>query len=103
MPSPAISTRAPTSKPGCCVEHGVDVLLGDIPPLAFAAAARAGIPSVALGNFGWDWIYAAWPDFDAAIAAVQAGYRQADVLLRLPLHSPTPMRSPPSTRSRTCR
>lgn len=71
------------------VEHGVDVLLGDIPPLAFAAANRAGIPSAALGNFGWDWIYAAWPDFDAVIAQVQAGYRQADVLFRLPLHSPS--------------
>jgi hypothetical protein len=71
------------------VEHGVDVLLGDIPPLAFAAAARAGIPSAALGNFGWDWIYAAWPDFESVIGQVQAGYRQADLLLRLPLHSPS--------------
>jgi UDP:flavonoid glycosyltransferase YjiC (YdhE family) len=70
------------------VEHGVDVLLGDIPPLAFASAARAHIPSAALGNFGWDWIYAAWPDFEAVIGQVQAGYRQADVLFRLPLHSP---------------
>jgi hypothetical protein len=69
------------------LEYGVDVLLGDIPPLAFAAAARANIPSLALGNFGWDWIYAAWPEFDRAIATVRAGYRQADGLLRLPLHS----------------
>jgi hypothetical protein len=72
------------------VEHDVAVLLGDIPPLAFAAASRAGIPSAALGNFGWDWIYAAWPDFDPVIAQVQAGYRQADRLFRLPLHSPDP-------------
>jgi L-arabinokinase len=70
------------------VDHGVDALLGDIPPLAFAAAARAGIPGMALTNFGWDWIYAAWPDFDSIIAQVQAGYRQADRLFRLPLHSP---------------
>ena len=52
-----------------------------------AAAARAGIPSLALANFGWDWIYAAWRNFAAAIQCVQAGYRQADRLLRLPLHS----------------
>jgi UDP:flavonoid glycosyltransferase YjiC (YdhE family) len=70
------------------LEHGVDLVLGDIPPLALAAASRASIPSVALGNFGWDWIYAAWPDFGAIIEQVQAGYRQADLLLRLPLHSP---------------
>jgi hypothetical protein len=69
------------------VEHGVDVLLGDIPPLAFVAASKARISSAAVGNFGWDWIYAAWPDFESVIAKVQAGYRQADLLLRLPLHS----------------
>jgi UDP:flavonoid glycosyltransferase YjiC (YdhE family) len=68
-------------------QYDVDVVLGDVPPLAFAAAARAGIPSLALANFGWDWIYAAWPNFEAAIACVQDGYAQADVLLRLPLHS----------------
>jgi UDP:flavonoid glycosyltransferase YjiC (YdhE family) len=68
----------------------VDILLGDIPPLAFAAAKKAGIPSAALANFGWDWIYAAWPGFDAPVACVQAGYAQADLLLRLPLHSPEP-------------
>jgi L-arabinokinase len=71
-------------------EQRVDVVLGDVPPLAFAAAALAGIPSVALANFGWDWIYGAWPDFDAAIATVQAGYAQANVLCRLPLHSTSP-------------
>ena len=36
---------------------GVRLVLGDIPPLAFAAAHAAGIPSIALGNFSWDWIY----------------------------------------------
>ena len=36
---------------------GARAVLGDIPPLAFAAAARAGVPSFALGQFGWDWIY----------------------------------------------
>src|SRR5712691_739910 len=68
-------------------DHAIDVVIGDIPPLAFAAASRARLPSLALGNFGWDWIYAAWPEFDRAIATVRAGYRQADALLRLPLHS----------------
>ena len=39
------------------------LVVGDIPPLAFAAAARARVPSVALGNFTWDWIYADYPAF----------------------------------------
>jgi hypothetical protein len=68
-------------------EHRVDALVGDIPPLAFAAASRAGVPSAALTNFGWDWIYAAWPDFDEIVAKVRAGYSSASALLRLPLHS----------------
>jgi hypothetical protein len=71
-------------------EQGIDILLGDVPPLAFAASSRAGIPGAALGNFGWDWIYRAWPDFDAAVVEVQSAYAQADVLFRLPLHSTSP-------------
>jgi L-arabinokinase len=65
---------------------GADVLVGDIPPLAFAAARRAKLPAFALGNFTWDWIYACWPDFEPIIERVQRGYSDATALLRLPLH-----------------
>jgi UDP:flavonoid glycosyltransferase YjiC (YdhE family) len=68
-------------------QQAVDVVLGDVPPLAFAAAQRAGLPSAALANFGWDWIYAAWPEFEEVVACARGGYAQADRLLRLPLHS----------------
>jgi hypothetical protein len=34
----------------------------DIAPLGLAAAARAGLPSVLIENFTWDWIYAGYPD-----------------------------------------
>jgi UDP:flavonoid glycosyltransferase YjiC (YdhE family) len=68
----------------------VDFVLGDVPPLAFAAAAQAGIPSAGLANFTWDWIYGARPDFDEAIACIRVGYAQAGRLLRLPLHSADP-------------
>ena len=68
-------------------EHRVDIVLGDIPPLAFVAAARAGLPAAALGNFSWDWIYAAWPDFEPIVDVIRAGYAQADLLYRLPFHS----------------
>ena len=39
------------------------IVVGDVPPLAFAAAARAAIPSIAVANFTWDWIYAAMIGF----------------------------------------
>src|SRR5439155_27203788 len=40
---------------------GASLVVGDIPPLAFAAAARVRVPSIALANFTWDWIYEAYP------------------------------------------
>jgi UDP:flavonoid glycosyltransferase YjiC (YdhE family) len=62
-----------------------------VPPLGFAAAARAGIPSAAMTNFGWDWIYAAWGSgFHRPIARIRAAYRAAEVLFRLPLHPTEP-------------
>ena len=64
------------------------LVLGDIPPLAFAAAATAGLPSVALGNFSWDWIYRHLGRrhpllLEAAEHAARA-YARAGLLLRLP-------------------
>jgi hypothetical protein len=38
-------------------DSGARLVYGDVPPLAFAAAARAGIPSVGMTNFTWSWIY----------------------------------------------
>ena len=69
-------------------QSGARLVLGDIPPLAFVAAAEAGVPSIALGNFSWDWIYshlgARQPALaEAATLAAQA-YARAGLLLRLP-------------------
>jgi hypothetical protein len=69
-------------------ELGIDAVLGDVPALAFEAAARAGVPSAAMTNFGWDWIYEPWLDFEPVVARTRAAYSHASVLLRLPLHSP---------------
>jgi L-arabinokinase len=67
---------------------GARLVLGDIPPLAFEAAAAAGIPSVALGNFSWDWIYrhyaARQPALAGAAEDAAAAYRRAHLLLELP-------------------
>jgi hypothetical protein len=67
-----------------------DVVIGDIPPLAFAAAAQAGVPSVAVANFTWDWIYSVYPAFDRiapdVLPAIRSAYRLTTHALRLPLH-----------------
>jgi L-arabinokinase len=69
---------------------GANLVAGDIPPLAFAAAARAGVPSVAIGNFTWDWIYSIYPAFEReapdVIPAIRRAYATATRALRLPLH-----------------
>jgi hypothetical protein len=70
-------------------EAGATLVAGDIPPLAFLAAHRAGVPSIALGNFTWDWIYAAYAAELAAHPAlldrIRSAYARADCALRLPL------------------
>jgi hypothetical protein len=69
-------------------EAGVRLVVGDVPPLAFAAAAEAGIPSVGIANFSWDWIYAGMasrhPGLGAAAEACREAYGRSGLLLRLP-------------------
>jgi len=69
---------------------GASLVVGDIPPLAFAAAHAARLPSVAVGNFTWDWIYGGYeeaaercPDL---VPRLRAAYAHATEALRLPLH-----------------
>lgn len=65
-------------------------VVADVPPLAFAAASRAGIPAFAIANFSWDWILDAYARSDPRWAPMVARYRQAyhgaKRLFRLPLH-----------------
>jgi hypothetical protein len=69
---------------------GAALVIADIPPLAIAAAHRAGIPSVAIANFTWDWIYACYPQFEriapGVIDTIASAYALATRALRLPIH-----------------
>lgn len=69
-------------------ESGAKLVLGDVPPLAFAAAAAAGLPSVAVTNFSWDWIYrhlaASEPALAEAADQARSAYAPTNLLLRLP-------------------
>jgi hypothetical protein len=69
---------------------GGSLVVGDIPPLAFAAAHLANVPSVAIGNFTWDWIYEGYQESASLGASVldpiRQAYARADLALRLPLH-----------------
>src|SRR4249920_1092521 len=69
---------------------GARLVVADVPPLACAAAARAGIPSIVLGNFTWDWIYRGFDEFErvapGVLSTIERAYATAGRALRLPLH-----------------
>lgn len=66
----------------------VTLIVADIPPIAFAVGARLGIPTVAIANFTWDWIYEEHPGFMPVgreiIETIRAVYRSATLALELP-------------------
>lgn len=68
----------------------VALVAGDVPPLAFLAAHAAGLPSVAVANFSWDWIYRPYvrarPEHTWLLDWLREAYEQADLLLRLPFY-----------------
>lgn len=68
--------------------EGIRLILGDIPPLCFEIAARASLPSVAVGNFTWDWIYRAYLSNHSAflplVREMEGFYRKTTLALPLP-------------------
>ena len=67
---------------------GARVVLADVPPLAFEAAAAAGVPGIGLANFSWDWIYRhlarRHPGFEEPARSAETAYAKAHLLLELP-------------------
>ncbi len=71
-------------------EAGARLVIADIPALAFRAAAIAGLPAIALGNFTWDWIYEGYrellADAPGLVRTLSEAYATASLALRLPMH-----------------
>ena len=66
--------------------HGATMVVGDIPPLAFASAALAKLPSVAIGNFTWDWIYQHYQSLPPQLLpTIRNAYASAEIAWELPL------------------
>jgi len=70
--------------------HDVGLVISDAPPLASAAAAAAGLPSIVVSNFTWDWIYEEYREHLSSapglIPTIQQAYRHARAAWRLPMH-----------------
>ncbi len=54
-----------------------DVVVCDISALGLAAARRAGVPSILVENFTWDWVYRSY--FDVAPELREAAAEMADL------------------------
>ena len=68
----------------------VAAVVSDIPAVAFLVAEAAGVPSLAITNFSWDWICAPYleeyPEYRFVVEHLRECYGKADRLLRLPYH-----------------
>jgi L-arabinokinase len=67
--------------------HRPSVVIADIPPVAFGAARRLGMPSVGVGNFDWAWIYAYYarhdPAFETWRALAERWHAEASIAVHL--------------------
>jgi hypothetical protein len=66
--------------------HEPAVIVADVPPVAFGAAHRLGVPAVAVGNFDWAWIYAYYAAQDPAYAPFEALCRRWQGLATRAVH-----------------
>jgi L-arabinokinase len=64
------------------------LVLADVPALPFEAADRAGVPSVGMSNFSWDWIYRhlsrRQPSLARSAERAARAYPRASLMLELP-------------------
>lgn len=64
------------------IDLGCRLVLCDIAPLGIAVARTAGLPSVLIENFTWDWIYEGYleesPEFKTHISYLATWFEQAD-------------------------
>ncbi|NMB87435.1 MAG: hypothetical protein GYA17_03680 [Chloroflexi bacterium] len=74
---------------------GCRLVLCDVSAVGIAAAAQAGLPSVLIENFTWDWIYTPYlhhhPGFAPFIEYLSAAYRRAGARIQTqPVCQPLP-------------
>jgi hypothetical protein len=69
-------------------EYNAGCIVSDIPAPAHRLAQSVAIPSLAVTNFSWDWIYEKWiqdyPEAGKIVDLMRHDYSMCDELLRLP-------------------
>ncbi|KAK7845440.1 l-arabinokinase, partial [Quercus suber] len=72
-----------------------DLVISDVVPIACRAAADAGIRSVCVTNFSWDFIYVeyvmvAGSHYRSVLQQIAEDYSHSEFVIRLPGYSPMP-------------
>ena len=69
-------------------QNNIELVVVDMPQIAFDIADAAGVPSVLVSHFRWDWVYehymADYPQYRYLIDDIQDSYRKATLTLRMP-------------------
>jgi len=88
--------RLRSATAGFLDEWRASAVISDLPGIPLEAAADAGIPSLAVGNFSWDWVYQTYydtlglPTFGRLAERFGSAYGTASCLARLPIGPPMP-------------
>ena len=69
-----------------CETHEVDLILSDIVPQSFIVADELEIPSIAISNFTWHYIFSNLFGDVAATERIKEAYQCADIALVLPFN-----------------
>ena len=71
-----------------CKANSVRLIVVDIPPFAFGIAQKAGIKSICITNFSWDWIYQPYvemyPEYSSVIDDIKSSEAKCSLLLSTP-------------------
>jgi UDP:flavonoid glycosyltransferase YjiC (YdhE family) len=75
-------------------EKGVQLIVSDMPPIAFEIASAANLPSVAVTHFTWDWVYehyiADYPQYTYLVDTLRESYLKATLALQMQVPIPHP-------------
>ena len=71
---------------GFCETHNIDLILSDITPQPFIVADELGIPSIAVSNFTWYYIFYNLFGDISATERIKEAYQYADIALALPFN-----------------
>lgn len=76
------------SEAAWCKKNSVRLIVADIPPLAFDIAEKAGVKSLCIANFSWDWIYQPYvdmhPEYSHVIDDIKSSEAKCSMLLYTP-------------------